>query len=73
MPAINQEMSAPSTPVSPANRLGSEKTPAPTIEPTTMAVRVATLIVAALCCVLLSGCCAIARPLMRSSTVRSPG
>ena len=44
LPAISQEIRAPSTPVSPANRLGSEKTPAPTIEPTTIAVSVATLI-----------------------------
>ena len=36
-------MSAPATPVSCANRLGSENTPAPTMEPTTMVVSVGRL------------------------------
>src|SRR3954452_20586336 len=40
VPAISQAMIAPSTPVSCAKRRGSEKTPAPTIEPTTIAVMV---------------------------------
>ncbi|CAM5730815.1 hypothetical protein SBADM41S_07479 [Streptomyces badius] len=40
VPATAQAIRAPATPVSCANRLGSEKTPAPTIEPTTIAVRV---------------------------------
>lgn len=40
VPAISQATSAPSTPVSWANRPGSENTPAPTIEPTTSMVSV---------------------------------
>jgi hypothetical protein len=39
-PAIAQAISAPNGPVAAPNRPGSEKVPAPTIEPTTMAVRV---------------------------------
>src|SRR5215472_9645919 len=38
VPAISQAMSAPSGPVAFANVLGREKIPAPTIDPTTMAV-----------------------------------
>ncbi|WP_413768147.1 hypothetical protein [Rhodococcus pyridinivorans] len=38
VPATAQEIAAPYTPVSLANREGSWKTPAPTIEPTTIAV-----------------------------------
>jgi hypothetical protein len=38
VPAITQAISAPITPVSWAKRRGSEKTPAPTIDPTTIAV-----------------------------------
>src|SRR4051812_13485704 len=37
-PAISHAISAPRMPVSWANRRGSEKTPAPTMDPTTMAV-----------------------------------
>lgn len=40
VPAIAQAISAPATPVSSAKRPGSENTPAPTIDPTTMEVRV---------------------------------
>ncbi len=40
VPAIARAISAPATPVSAAKRPGSENTPAPTIDPTTMAVRV---------------------------------
>jgi hypothetical protein len=39
-PAITQAITAPSTPVACAKLRGSEKTPAPTIDPTTIAVRV---------------------------------
>ncbi|GAA2070005.1 hypothetical protein GCM10009801_20380 [Streptomyces albiaxialis] len=39
-PATAQAISAPATPVSAANRPGSENTPAPTIEPTTIATMV---------------------------------
>src|SRR5690349_3135347 len=39
-PAIDQAIRAPTTPVSCANRRGRENTPAPTIDPTTMAVSV---------------------------------
>lgn len=41
VPAMAQAISAPATPVSWANRVGNEKTPAPTIEPTTIIVSVA--------------------------------
>jgi hypothetical protein len=43
VPATNQAIRAPYTPVSCANRRGSEKTPAPTIEPTTIDVIVSRL------------------------------
>src|SRR5262245_6217629 len=39
-PAIAQAISAPNGPVAAPNRPGREKMPAPTIEPTTMAVKV---------------------------------
>ena len=39
-PAIVQAISAPNGPVAAPNRPGSEKMPAPTIDPTTMAVKV---------------------------------
>jgi hypothetical protein len=38
VPAMSQAMTAPMGPVAPANVLGSENIPAPTIPPTTMAV-----------------------------------
>jgi hypothetical protein len=38
VPATTQAISAPATPVSWAKRRGSEKTPAPTIDPTTIPV-----------------------------------
>lgn len=41
-PAIAQPIRAPATPVSCPNRRGSENTPAPTMDPTTIAVSVAT-------------------------------
>src|ERR1043165_1977315 len=41
-PAISHATSDPATPVWPANRLGSENTPAPTMEPTTIIVMVVT-------------------------------
>lgn len=41
-PAIAHAMSAPTTPVDPAKAAGSENTPAPTIEPTTIALSVQT-------------------------------
>ena len=44
VPAIAHAISAPATPVSSAKRLGSEKTPAPTMEPTTIAVSVRSVI-----------------------------
>lgn len=47
VPATAQAIRAPATPVSCANRRGSEKTPAPTIEPTTIAVRVRSVSLAA--------------------------
>lgn len=40
VPAMAQAINAPATPVSWANRRGSENTPAPTIEPTTIIVSV---------------------------------
>jgi hypothetical protein len=45
-PAIIQAMIAPATPVADPNRAGREKTPAPIIEPTTMAVSVGRVIFA---------------------------
>lgn len=47
VPATAQAIRAPATPVSWANRLGSENTPAPTIEPTTMVVSVSRVSLAA--------------------------
>lgn len=47
VPAIAQAISAPATPVSCAKRDGSEKTPAPTIDPTTIVVRVSRVILTA--------------------------
>ena len=44
VPATIQAMIAPATPVAVANRVGSEKTPAPTIDPTTIAVSVGSVI-----------------------------
>ena len=38
-PAMIQAMMAPNGPVAPANVRGNEKMPAPTMDPTTMAVR----------------------------------
>ena len=43
VPAMVHAISAPKTPVSAPNRRGSKKTPAPTIEPTTIAVSVGRL------------------------------
>src|SRR5215472_4576248 len=40
VPAITQAISAPNTPVARAKLRGSEKTPAPTIDPTTIAISV---------------------------------
>jgi hypothetical protein len=48
---MTRATSAPATPVSLPNRWGSEKTPAPTIDPTTMAVRVASVTFWAVCAV----------------------
>ena len=46
VPAIAQAISEPRMPVATPNRAGSEKTPAPTMPPTTIAVSVGTLIFA---------------------------
>ncbi|BFU42010.1 hypothetical protein KRMM14A1004_02470 [Krasilnikovia sp. MM14-A1004] len=62
VPAMTQAMSAPMTPVSCANRRGSEKTPAPTIEPTTIAVIVQKVSFAAVGCVVFVSVAAITRP-----------
>ena len=46
VPAIAQAISEPRMPVATPKRAGSEKTPAPTMPPTTIAVSVGTLILA---------------------------
>jgi hypothetical protein len=46
VPATTQAMMAPATPVAVANRAGKKNTPAPTIDPTTIAVRVGSVILA---------------------------
>jgi hypothetical protein len=46
VPATTQAMMVPVTPVAVANRAGKENTPAPTIDPTTIAVRVGSVILA---------------------------
>lgn len=46
VPAITQAISEPRIPVATPKRAGSEKTPAPTMLPTTIAVSVGTLIFA---------------------------
>ncbi len=46
VPATAQAISEPRMPVATPNRAGSEKTPAPTMPPTTIAVSVGTLIFA---------------------------
>jgi hypothetical protein len=47
VPAMTQAINAPATPVSAAKRRGREKTPAPTMPPTTIIVRVSTPTLAA--------------------------
>ena len=59
VPAIAQAISDPRIPVATPNRAGSENTPAPTIPPTTIAVRVGRLILAAL---LVDSCVSTATP-----------